>query len=85
MRKPVIDFKKIESDLIDLAGEKPANIPKGSEYLPPPHIKFRRGNGSRLAIRVDDKAVTFSINPKKIRTDQQLQSVITDCQKELSI
>lgn len=65
-----IDLKRIEADLKDAAGET--------------HYRVHKGKGMRLSIRESDQRVDIYINPKKIRTQNQLDQVISDCNQELT-
>ena len=64
-----IDLKRIESELKELAGSIP--------------VKVRRGNGMRLSIKETDKLTRIYINPRKIRTQAELDDVVIQCQKSL--
>jgi len=69
MTKPVIDLKKIEAELSELAG----NIP----------VKVKKHKGCRLSCVETDKRTIFKINPTKIRTDSQLDNVLNECRASL--
>jgi len=68
--KPEVDCKRIEAELVEAAGSIPC--------------KVRPHKGARLFIRETDKLTEVRINPKKIRTQAQLDGIINDCQMELS-
>ena len=72
MPKPEIDRKKIEADLEELAGNMPIKVKLGK-------------NGSLLHIIKNDKRTTFIINPKGIRTQQQLDDALVICRNSLMV
>ena len=72
MPKLEINLKMIEADLEELAGTIPVKV------------KLSR-NGSRLHIIENDKRTTILINPKRIRTQQQLDDVLIICRNSLMV
>jgi len=71
MSKPIVDIKVIEADLEELAGTIP--------------VKVKQGKGPRLHIIESDKRTTVFINPKRIRTQQQLNDVLIICRNSLML
>lgn len=71
-RKPEIDLRRIEAELqADAQGVA---------------IKVRRGHNDDCRVRCEetDKGVTVRINPKRIRTQAQLDEVIASCQDSIN-
>lgn len=64
-----IDLHKLTEDLKEATGES--------------NFKLHNHKHARLLIRVTDKGTNFFLNPAKIRSQQQLDAVISDCQQEL--
>lgn len=72
MPKPEINLATIATDLNELAGTIPIKVKLGR-------------NGSRLHIIENDKCTTILINPKTIRTQQQLDDVLVICRNSLMV
>jgi len=70
-RKPEIDLKRIEADLVADAGS-------GLK------VKVVKWNGYRVRCEETDKAVKVRINPKRIRTQAQLDQVIAAAQDSIN-
>lgn len=64
-----IDLKRIEQELKELAGGVP--------------LKVRKGNGMRLSIRETDNLIQIYVNPRKIKTQAELDFLMLQCQKSL--
>lgn len=69
-RRVEIDLKRIQADLDGLAGSIP--------------IKIRRGSGAKLSIIETDNLIRIYINPRKIKTQAELDNVVTECQRYLA-
>lgn len=66
-----IDLKRIKADLKE----------SGRGGIP---FKVHKGNGARVSIRETDKRTNIYINPHKIRTQAQLDSVMQLCVNSLT-
>lgn len=66
-QRPDINLKKIEAELKEFAGRIP--------------VRVRRGNGSKLKIIETDKLTRIYIDPRKIRTQVELDDVLAKCRK----
>lgn len=71
MAKVDIDPKRIEGELKEFAGNTPFKL----------HVKPH--SEMRASIRETDKGVDITINPKRIRTQEQLDQVMQFCQTSL--
>jgi len=68
-----VDPKRIEADLRDYAGHTPFKL----------HIKPH--SETRVSVREMDKLVDIVINPRRIRTREQLDQVMQVCQSSLRL
>ena len=77
-----IDLKKIEDNL------RAELTPLPTEEYPNPKcpIKFsvKGHTGYQLAVRETDDNISFKINTKRIKTQEQLDTVMADCRGVLS-
>ncbi len=80
-----VDLKRIAMELEELSGEKPQKLPPGLYYMPAPKVIVKSGKGPKLATRLTDDTLTFTINPAKVKTQQQLDNLLNECRKTLSI
>ena len=64
-----VDLKKLEGELAEYAGAIPARVHKH--------------NGSRVRIRETDKKTDIYINPKKVRSQGQLDEITAMCHRSL--
>ena len=67
----IVDLNKLETELKEVAG----NI----------RLKVRRHKGCRISVRETDKKVEIKINPKRIRSEGQLEEVRQFCLNSLGI
>lgn len=67
-RRIDIDPKRIEEELKEYAGNTPFKL----------HIKPH--SERRVSIRETDKCMDITINPRRIRTQEQLDEVMQSCQ-----
>ena len=71
MAKVDIDPQRIEAELKELSGNVPFRL----------HVKHRHER--RVSIRETDKAIDITINPRQIKTQEQLDQVMQFCQTSL--
>jgi len=68
MPRVEIDIKAIEAELKDFSGN---------------HVTVRRHSGAMCSVRETDKLVSIHINPKKVRTQANLDLVMHHCRGSL--
>jgi len=64
-----LDLKKLEGELAEYAGAIPARVHKHS--------------GARVRIRETDRKMDIYINPKKVRSQGQLDEIVGMCHRSL--
>lgn len=70
-RKPEVNIPKIQAELQEDAGKL--------------KVKVVRGNGDmKVSIRETDNLIHIHINPKKIRTQAQLDRVMVRCRESIN-
>ena len=72
-RRIDVDPEKIKAELQEYAGETPVKL----------HVK--RHLETRVSVRETDKRIDISINPKRVRTQEQLDQVMQFCQNSLRL
>lgn len=77
--KPEVDLKRIEDSL--RAELTPDDGKPNSKS--PVNFSVRKHEGCRVSCRHTDDKVSIHINPKRIRTQGQLDGVMADCREAL--